>query len=86
MGKCPQSHLHRLHRRLHRLHRHLHQHCCLPWWGGSSSPPGLRALPIDMWFISLFHDVIYMWLWALYLVELVDDVLHILCYSSALLL
>jgi hypothetical protein len=30
--------------------------------------------------------VIYMWSWALYLVELVDVVLHILCYPSALLL
>jgi hypothetical protein len=39
-----------------------------------------------MLFISLSHDVIYMWSWALYLGELVDDVLHILCYSSALLL
>jgi hypothetical protein len=42
MGNCPQSHL-------HRLHCHLHLHCCLPWWGGSSSPPGLRALPVAMW-------------------------------------
>jgi hypothetical protein len=39
-----------------------------------------------MWFISLSHGVIYMWSSALYLVELVDVVLHILCYSSALLL
>jgi hypothetical protein len=23
-------------------------------------PPGLRALPVAMWFISLSHDVIYM--------------------------
>jgi hypothetical protein len=56
MRKCPRSHLHRCHRlhyRLHRLHRHLLQRCCLPWWGGSSSPPGLRALPVAMWFISL---------------------------------
>jgi hypothetical protein len=85
----PRSHLHRrrrLHRRLHRLHRHLRQRCCLPWWGASSSPPGLRALPVAMWFISLSHDVIYMWSWALYLVELVDAILQILCYSRALLL
>jgi hypothetical protein len=57
---------------------HLHQRYCLPWWGGSSSPQGLRALPVAMWFTSLSHDVIYMWSWALYLVELIDDVLHIL--------
>jgi hypothetical protein len=37
-------------------------------------------------FISLSHDVIFRWSWALYIVELVDVVLHILCYSSALLL
>jgi hypothetical protein len=36
--------------------------------------------------LSLSHDVIYMWSWALYLVELVDAILHILYYSSALLL
>jgi hypothetical protein len=84
----PCSHLHRSrrhHHRLHRSHRHLHQRCCLPWCGGSSSSPGLRALPVAMWFISLSHDVIYMWMWALYLVELVDAILHILCHSSALL-
>jgi hypothetical protein len=88
-GKCPRSHLyqlHHLHRWLYRLHRHLHWRCCLPWWGGSSSSPGLRALPVAMWFISLSHDVIYMWSWAIYIVELVDAILHILCYSSALLL
>jgi hypothetical protein len=28
--------------------------------GGSSSPLGLRALPIAMWFTSLSHDVIFM--------------------------
>jgi hypothetical protein len=48
---------HRL-RRLHRPHRHLHCRCCLRWWGGSSSPPGLRALPVAMCFTSLSHDVI----------------------------
>jgi hypothetical protein len=58
MGNCPRSHL-------HRLHRHLHRRCWLPWWGGSSSPPRLRALPIAMWFISLSHGVIFMWSWAL---------------------
>jgi hypothetical protein len=49
--KCPRSNLHRrrrLLRRLHQLHRHLHQRCCLRWWGRSSSPPGLRALPVAM--------------------------------------
>jgi hypothetical protein len=75
MGNCPWSHL-------HRLHHHLYQCCYLPWRGGSSSPPGLRALPVAMWFISLSHDVIYMWSWALYLVELLDVVLHLLWYSS----
>jgi hypothetical protein len=70
-GIASRSHLHRLHRR-----------CSLPWWGGSSSPPGLRALPVAMWFISLSHGVIFMWSWALYLVELVDVALHLLCYSS----
>jgi hypothetical protein len=35
-----------------------------------------------MWFISLSHGVIFMWSWALYLVELVDVTLHLLCYSS----
>jgi hypothetical protein len=73
MGNCPRSHL-------HRLHCHLHRYCCLPWWGGSSSPPGLRALSVAMWFISLSHGVIYIWSWALYLVELVDVTLHLLCY------
>jgi hypothetical protein len=24
------------------------------------SPPGLRALPVSMWFTSLSHDVIFM--------------------------
>jgi hypothetical protein len=55
-----------LHRRLHRLHRphtHLHQSCYLLWWGGSSSPPGMRALPVAVWFTSLSHDVIFMWSW-----------------------
>jgi hypothetical protein len=28
--------------------------------GGSSSSPGLRALPVAMWFTSLSHDVIFM--------------------------
>jgi hypothetical protein len=73
---------HRL-RRLHRPHCHLHQPCCLLWWGGSRSPPGLRALLVAMWFTSLFHDVIFMWSWALYLVELVDVITQILCYSRA---
>jgi hypothetical protein len=54
----PQSHL-------HRLHHHLHRRCWLPWWGGSSSPPRLRALPVAMWFISLSNGVIFMWSWAL---------------------
>jgi hypothetical protein len=40
-GNCPRSHL-------HRLHRHLHRCCWLPWWGGSSSAPRLRALPVAM--------------------------------------
>ena len=53
-GNCPRSHL-------HRHHRHLHRRCWLPWWGGSSSPPRLRALPVAMWFISLSHGVIFMW-------------------------
>jgi hypothetical protein len=75
MGNCPRSHL-------HRLHRHLHHRCYLPWWGGSSSPPRLRALPVAMWFISLSHSVIFMWSWALYLVELLDVTYHLLCYSS----
>jgi hypothetical protein len=39
-----------------------------------------------MWFTYLSHDVIFMWLWALYLVELVDAIIQILCYSCALLL
>jgi hypothetical protein len=39
-----------------------------------------------MWFTSLSHDVIFMWSWALYLVELVDTIIQILCYSRALLL
>jgi hypothetical protein len=39
-----------------------------------------------MWFTSLSHDVIFMWSWALYLVKLVDAIIHILCYSRALLL
>jgi hypothetical protein len=78
-GNYPRSHL-------HRLHRHLHRRCCLLWWGGSSSPPGLRALLVAMWFISLSHGVIFMWSWALYLVELVDVALHLLCYSSGFIL
>jgi hypothetical protein len=57
-GNFPWSHL-------HRLHRHLHHRCWLPWWGGSSSPPRLRALPVAMWFISLSYGVIFMWSWAL---------------------
>jgi hypothetical protein len=28
-----------------------------------------------MWFTSLSHDVIFMWSWALYLVELVDAII-----------
>jgi hypothetical protein len=60
---------------LHRHLYHLHQPCCLLWWGGSSSPPGLRALPVAMWFTSLFHDVIFIWSWALYLVKLVDVII-----------
>jgi hypothetical protein len=60
--------LHRRLRRLHRPHRHLHRRCYLQWWGGSSSPPGLRALPVAMWFTSLSYDVIFMCSWALYLV------------------
>jgi hypothetical protein len=39
-----------------------------------------------MWFTSLSHDVIFMWSWALYLVELVDIIIKILCYSRALYL
>jgi hypothetical protein len=78
--------LHRCLRHLHQPHCHLHRRCCLWWWGGSSSPPGLRALPVAMWFTSLFHDVIFMWSWALYLVELVDAIIKILCYSRALYL
>jgi hypothetical protein len=39
-----------------------------------------------MWFISLSHDVIYMWSWAFYLVELVDVVLHLICYSSGFII
>jgi hypothetical protein len=39
-----------------------------------------------MWFTSLSYDVIFMWLWALYLVELVDVIIQILCYSRALYL
>jgi hypothetical protein len=86
MGKCPRSHLHCRLRRFHRPHHHLHHRCCLLWWGGSNSPPGLRALPVAMWFTSLSHDVIFMWSWALYLVELVDAIIQILCYSRPLLL
>jgi hypothetical protein len=78
--------LHRCLRRLHWPHCYLHQPCCLLWWGGSSSPPRLRALPVAMWFTSLSNDVIFMWSWALYLVELVDSIIHILCYSRALYL
>jgi hypothetical protein len=78
-GNCPRSHL-------HRLHRHLHRRCYLLWWGGSSSPPRLRALTVAMWFISLSHGMISMWSWALYLVELVDVTLHLLCYSSGFIL
>jgi hypothetical protein len=37
-----------------------------------------------MWFTSLSHDVIFMRSWALYLVELVDVNIKILCYSRAL--
>jgi hypothetical protein len=51
-----------------------------------SSPPGLSALPVAMWFISLSDGVIFMWSWALYLVELVDVTLHLLCYSSGFIL
>jgi hypothetical protein len=79
MGNCARSHL-------HRLHCHLHCCCYLPWWGGSSSPPGLRALPVAMGFISLSHGVIFMLSWALYLVELLDVALHLLCYSSGFIL
>jgi hypothetical protein len=75
MGNCPRSHP-------HRLHLHLHRCWWLPWWGVSSSPPRLRALPVAMWFISLSHGVIFMWSWALYLGKLVDVTLHLLCYSS----
>jgi hypothetical protein len=39
-----------------------------------------------MWFTSLSHDVIFKWSWALYLVELVDVIIQILCYSCALYL
>jgi hypothetical protein len=39
-----------------------------------------------MWFIPLSHCVIFMWSWALYLVELVDVTLHLLCYSSGFIL
>jgi hypothetical protein len=39
-----------------------------------------------MWFTFLSHDVIFMWSWALYLVELVDAIIQILCYSHALYL
>jgi hypothetical protein len=75
-GNCPRSHL-------HRLHRHLHCCCWLPWWGGSSYPLRLRALPVAMcsslspmvWSIC-DHDLSN-------LVELVDVTLHLLCYSSA---
>jgi hypothetical protein len=39
-----------------------------------------------MWFTSLSHDMIFIWSWALYLVELVDAIIQILCYFCALLL
>jgi hypothetical protein len=39
-----------------------------------------------MWFISLSHGMIFMWSWALYLVELVDVTLQLLCYSSGFIL
>ena len=71
-GNCPRSHL-------HRLHCHLPRRCWFPWWGGSSSPPGLRALPVAMWFTSLSHDVIFMWSWALYHVEQVHVIIQIFC-------
>jgi hypothetical protein len=69
--------------RLHRLHRHLHRCCYLPWWGESSSPIRLRALPVVMCSsLSLM-----VWSWCDHelcnLVELVDVTLHLLCYSSA---
>ena len=51
-GNCPRRHL-------HRLHRHLHRRCWLPWWGGSSSPPRLRALPVAMWSLSLLWCDLY---------------------------
>jgi hypothetical protein len=79
IGNCPRSHL-------HQLHCHLHRRCWLLWWWGSSSPLGLRALPVAMWFISLSHGVIFMWSWALYLVELVDVTLYLLFYSSGFIL
>jgi hypothetical protein len=75
--------LHHCLRRLHQPHRHLHQLCCLLWWRGSSSPLGLRALPVAMWFTPLSHHVMFIWSWALYLVKLVDVIIQILCYSRA---
>jgi hypothetical protein len=39
-----------------------------------------------MWFTSLSHDMIFMWSWALYLVEFVDNIILILSYSRALIL
>jgi hypothetical protein len=76
MGNCPRSHL-------HRLHCHLHHRCWLPWWGGSSSPPRLRALPVAI--CSSLSPMV--WSWCDHelcnLVEILDVTLHLLCYSSA---
>jgi hypothetical protein len=33
---------------------------------------------VAMWFTSLSHDVIFMWLWALYHVEQIDVIIQIL--------
>jgi hypothetical protein len=75
-GNCPQSYL-------HQLHCHLHRCCWLPWWGGSSSPPRLRVLPVAMWFISLSPMVLSLCDHELCnLVEELDVTLHLLCYSS----
>jgi hypothetical protein len=81
MGNCPRSHLHRLHR--HLLHR-----CFLPWWGGGSSPPGLRALSVAMWFISLSLP----WCDLYVIMSFVSSWIsryysfHLLCYSSGFIL
>jgi hypothetical protein len=48
----------------------------------------LRALPVAMWFTSLSYDVIFMWSWDLYLVELVDVIIQMLlfrCYATPML-